>query len=283
MDNTPFHRPLRLELAYESAIQRLLERLFKLPSLDTLADLYRYIADYQQAYSVIQGFATQLATGMITQVAFKNAQSWREAARQASKGRIIYEMLRQEMCGPLRDRLHFLIHQNAQLISSVPANIAVRASRYIQQEQMKGRRSEDIVRDIEPYMQHLKQFQVERIARTEVAKADTAITRARAESINLNWYQWATSEDARVRDSHRFMDGVLISWDDPPSPEALIHLRSVGHYHAGNIFNCRCVALPIVTLKEIHFPARVYRLGRIERMTKNQFMAISGIPLHLAA
>jgi SPP1 gp7 family putative phage head morphogenesis protein len=139
------------------------------------------------------------------------------------------------------------------------------------------------MRDLKPYMQHLKNFEIQRIARTEVAKADTAITRVRAESIGLNWYEWQTSQDARVRVSHRKMNQVLIDWNDPPSPEQLVKEPSEGHYHAGNIYNCRCVALPVLSLNSLNWPRRVYHSGSLRLVSKNQFLQISGIPRQLVA
>jgi len=192
-------------------------------------------------------------------------------------------MLKNELKGDLRIKLHSLIQENTQYITTLPSDISERAVHYIQQEQMKGRRAEDIIKDIQPYMQHLKNYQIQRIARTEVAKADTAITRVRAESIGLNWYEWATSRDARVRPSHRKMQGVLVNWSDPPSPEALIGERSVGHYNAGNIYNCRCPALPVLSLNLLQWPHKVYTQGRITSMGMKQFLLVSGLPLQLVA
>ncbi len=40
--------------------------------------------------------------------------------------------------------------------------------------------------------------------------------------------------------------------------------KSSGHpYHPGGIYNCRCIALPVVTVQDIKFPAKVYKGGRI--------------------
>jgi SPP1 gp7 family putative phage head morphogenesis protein len=129
----------------------------------------------------------------------------------------------------------------------------------------------------------LKEYQVQRLARTEVAKADTAITRVRAESIGLNWYEWQTSEDARVRKSHAKMNHVLVNFDDPPAPEQLIGQKSEGHYNAGNIYNCRCPALPVLSLNLLQWPHKVYSQGRISVMSKKQFLLVSGLPLQLVA
>lgn len=274
----PFQRPMRIEIAYERAIDKLLMQFFKLPLLETWNDVLDLIKQYTTSVRVFQEFASNLAAKMVTAVSIQNAFSWREAATKSTQGRVIYQMLQQEMQQPkMRDRMYFLIQSNASLISTVPQTIAEHAVHHVQQEQMAGRRAEDIIHDLKPYMRNLKDWQVQRIARTEVAKADTAITRTRAEEIDLNWYMWETSQDARVRDSHRKMQGVLINWNDPPSPEALAREKPVGHYHAGNIYNCRCIALPMVDVSDVHWPSKVYSNGRIATMSLTQFKRIAAI------
>ena len=55
-------------------------------------------------------------------------------------------------------------------------------------------------------------------------------------------------------------------WSDPPEPEKLFpsdQNRPAGHYHPGGIYNCRCIALPVVDEHDLHFPAKVYANGRI--------------------
>ena len=113
------------------------------------------------------------------------------------------------------------------------------------------------------------------IARTESSKASTALTEARAESLNLPWYVWRTSKDARVRSSHRHMDGVLIAWAEAPSPEALKGLKSYGTYQAGNTFNCRCYPEPLIYLDQVSWPHKVYHNGTIREMTRSAFKKIN--------
>ena len=254
-----------------------------LPSAQTLGEINQRMVEFSQLRNFIQGSAARLAAKMVTMVAQGNSRSWRQAATKASKGRFIYSMLKKELQGGLGDRIAGIVQSNAEYISSLPNNIAERTTAYIQRETMKGRRSEDIMKDIKPYMQHLKNYEVQRIARTEVAKTDTAITRVRAESIGLNWYEWETSHDARVRPSHKIMNGVLINWNDPPSPESLAHEKSVGHYHAGEIYNCRCPALPVLSLSGLSWPHKVYIHGSIKRLSRKDFLLVSGIPLQLVA
>lgn len=278
-----FQRMTRLEAIYRREIEKLFEQYAQFPTFETLGELNARMVEYAQAKNFLQGFAEELALKMITQVAVANARSWRAAATQSSKGKEIYSMLRSEMSGVVGSRVNALVRENADYIRSIPRNVAQAVTQHIQEQQIKGLRSSAIIKDLRPYMHNLRDFEIRRIARTEVAKADTAITRARAEDLHLNWYQWQTSEDARVRPSHRKMDQIVINWNDPPSPEALAREKSVGHYHAGNIYNCRCVALPITSLDELSYPVRVYVSGQIKRLSRKQFALMSGICKQLAA
>lgn len=88
------------------------------------------------------------------------------------------------------------------------------------------------------------------IIRTESAKIVSSLTQARMQKLGLAAYIWSTSEDSRVRGSHSQLDGVLIFWNDPPT---------IDNYqnHVGRFVNCRCVAIPIVSVSDIQFPIAV--------------------------
>lgn len=285
MADKPFQRPTRLENLYRIEIDRLTRAYLSFPTTATLGEINARLVEFAHAKFFFAAFGQKMAKRMITQVAVSNALSWRQAASQSSNGRIIYQMLRAETSASnvVGMRISQLINENATLISSVPQNVAAQLTRFIQEQQMKGLRSEAIVKMIGPKCNHLRRYEVARLARTEVAKADTAITRARAQSIGLNWYQWHTSQDARVRESHRKMNLVLVNWNDPPAPEILVGEKSDGHYHAGNIWNCRCPAIPITSLADIRFPAKVYTNNSIRLLSKQQFVLLSGMPRELAA
>ena len=70
------------------------------------------------------------------------------------------------------------------------------------------------------------------------------------------------------------MNGVLVRFDDPPSPEALIGESSVGKYNAGGIWNCRCYAEPLIDIDDVKWPCRVYSNGNIKSMHKKEFEVI---------
>jgi hypothetical protein len=71
------------------------------------------------------------------------------------------------------------------------------------------------------------------------------------------------------------MEGVLVCWNNPPSPEMLIGEKNVGYYHAGNIYNCRCYPEVVIKLDFISWPHKVYYNGTIQTMTRKQFETIA--------
>jgi SPP1 gp7 family putative phage head morphogenesis protein len=73
------------------------------------------------------------------------------------------------------------------------------------------------------------------IARDQIGKLNSRITRARQEEFGITEYTWSTAGDERVRPLHRKRDGKRFRWSDPPSDGA-----------PGEPIQCRCVAIPII-------------------------------------
>ena len=87
------------------------------------------------------------------------------------------------------------------------------------------------------------------IARDQIGKLNGIITQKRMEDIGLTMYEWSSSSDERVRESHALMDGKLCRWDDAtvysedggktwkPRPSGAVLM------HPGMDYQCRCCAL----------------------------------------
>jgi len=217
-------------------------------------------------------FTRSAAVKMITGLVVEGAKTWRAAARESMQGQLIYDMLRNEMNGPIGYAVQSIITRNAELVSTFPLAIAREVNDYVLQESQKGRRSSDIADELKQQFPQIADSRINLIARTETSKASTALTKARADSLDLDWYVWRTSHDARVRDSHKHMEGVIINWREAPNPELLDRQnKNYGTYQAGDIWNCRCYPEPIVRLDMIRFPAKVHIGGSIITMNKGQF------------
>jgi SPP1 gp7 family putative phage head morphogenesis protein len=185
--------------------------------------------------------------------------------------------VQEEMETSVGRRVDEIVAENARLISSIPEHLREQVDREIHQAEMAGARHEAIAKYLQKRIPQLTRSRAALIARTETGKSAMALTQARAEDLELPSYRWATSEDARVRDSHRLMDKVIVFWSDPPSPEALAGEKSrLGKYHAGNCPNCRCDAYPLIDVNDVDWPHKVYSGGRIHMMTLVRFKRLAG-------
>lgn len=212
---------------------------------------------------------------MVTPIAIQNMKTWRKAAKKSTKNPYLYKLLMREINNGLKNDINIQIEENANLIKTLPTDVAKKVTKDIEEMALKGMRASEIAKVIRGQTDKHSRASAKLIARTEISKTTTALTKARCDNLDLHWYVWRTAEDGdRVRKSHRIMEGVLVNWNEPPSPEALAGEKSVGNYHAGNIWNCRCYPEPLIEIDDISWPHKVYTNGKIQTMGKMQFEQI---------
>lgn len=264
---------------------RLLQDSF-LDTLSKLTDLFHYIAfsagDDKEKYindmrnfqnsEPFNSFVYSAVRRMVTPIAVQNMRTWRKAAKKATRNPYLYRLLMREINQGLKSDIEIQIEENANLIKTLPTDVAKKVTKDISDMALKGMRASEIAKVIREQTDKHSRASAKLIARTEVSKTTTALTKARCDNLDLHWYIWRTAEDGdRVRKSHRIMEGVLVNWNEPPSPEALAGEKSVGNYHAGNIWNCRCYPEPLIEIDDISWPHKVYTNGKIQTMGKMQF------------
>lgn len=228
----------------------------------------------------ISRFSWQAAQRMVTGLLSHSSHTWRAAARESFQGERVHRALREELNGPVGERVRALTAANARLIRSLPLEIAEQVNAKVAKAQLEGERGEAFYDRV---LSHFTRSHARLLARTETSKASTALTQARSEDLGLDWWVWQTSKDQRVRSSHKKMQGVLCSWGDLPSPEQLVGEKVYGHYAAGNIFNCRCYPEPVLYVDQLRWPHRVYTAGSIRYVTRIEFARISRIQIHQEA
>lgn len=188
------------------------------------------------------------------------------------------------------DLLSFIrsqIEEKANLFRTIPTDLAKAIIPHVNEWGLEGRTSKGIFEDLKTKIPALLDFQIRRIARTEISKTLTDITRYKCGKGQVNIYQWKASGgergDGRTRNSHRKMANVLVFWGEPPAPEDLFpnysesgkrQKNTLGHYHAGCCPNCRCVAMPVVSVSDIEFPAKIYMGGAIRKIGKRELLEL---------
>ncbi len=180
---------------------------------------------------------------------------------------------------PVRTQLRYAILQEGKRlfpeIEDLPERLQEKIGKRALEWHLEGLSGKQIEYEVRELFPKLSPERIQLIAQTEASTASTLFTRVRAESEGFNWYEWMGALDARERQSHRHMEGVLVRWSDPPAPELLIGEESQGHYHAGQTFNCRCIPSVIPSPDDIRgWPRKVYWQGQIHRMLRREFLLL---------
>jgi SPP1 gp7 family putative phage head morphogenesis protein len=201
----------------------------------------------RQYSAAIAPWARAATARMIAEVDRRNRTAWERHTRGMSAA------LRAELRSTgsyVGGMVEALMAYQVQLITSLPLEAAQRihertiealnhASRYPEQQaEIEAMLAQAHPKATEEWVRSRATL----IARTETARTASVLTEARARSIGVDSYIWKTAGDARVRESHRKLNNTVQRWDDPPLSDPPDH-----HSHPGQIWNCRCVALPIVT------------------------------------
>ena len=265
----------RLELEYERAIREVVSRV--LPPKGSTPDLQKWIDHILQRVNSpeILAITDRIAARMVRWANISSARTWKEAAARSQRSQMLFRLLQKEMAGPVGRKVGQLVAENAALIRSVPVDAATMLTREVLRLQQRGARPQTIERAMRARLPVLSRNRARLIARTESAKASAALTEARADNLGLHWYLWRTSEDQRVRKSHRNLDGVLVPYAKPPQPEKLVHERStLGVGNAGEFPNCRCTQLVLLSPDDVSWPHKVYWNGKIQMMRKAEFVRI---------
>ncbi len=282
MSKKNFETSNKIEKKYNTLLNKIL-RPIKQQAIKYIDDTnkFRQVLENATKSPAYRYSVRKLVKTISTMIYEENARSWREAARKSSRGAEIKHSIEKEIEGNVKKRMQELFEYNATLIETLPLNISQDVIAHINTEAFKGRRAEDISKEIKKYFPQHTKASAKLIARTETSKFSSALTQARAEDLDIDWYTWDTSEDKAVRSSHRIMQGVLVNYKHPPIPEKLDKLKLNKYpapYHAGNIYNCRCYQAPLTDFDDVEWPHKVYnwKIDKIEIMGLNKFKEFNG-------
>src|SRR5699024_8984246 len=131
--------------------------------------------------------------------------------------------------------------QTVELIKTIPSKQLDRVEALVTKAQTTGMRVETLRGRIQ--REHgVARRRAELIARDQVLTANADLHHQRQEAAGIERYEWDTSQDERVRPSHRRVHGETFSWDSAGAPGVG---TGGGSAHPGEPINCRCVAIPL--------------------------------------
>lgn len=114
----------------------------------------------------------------------------------------------------------------------------------VQEQTVKGVRYDALAKTIEQSY-GVSKNKAKFLARQETHLLVGEMNKQKYTSAGFDKYIWKTVKGTAahpVRDSHKLLDGKVISWNNPP----IVDFETGRRAHAGMDFNCRCVALTFI-------------------------------------
>ena len=184
-------------------------------------------------------WAERTVASMLLEVDERDRDAWR------SLGTAISEQLHKDLAGaPVGGAMRGLLGEQVGLIKSLPREAAERVHRLTLAGLEDSTRFTEIAKEIRRSGE-VTESRAILIARTEVARTATTLTKVRAQAVGSTHFVWETSRDGAVRPGHKAMQGKVCEWDNPP---AVNENGRIMHFHPGSIWNCRCWARPVIDL-----------------------------------
>lgn len=183
-----------------------------------------------RAYAdLLHPWARATAASMLADVSRRDEKVWQKLTE--NMGAAMQLEIRTAPTGAV---MRQLMAEQVGLITSLPLEAAQRVHKLTQEGLANATRADSIKAEILK-SGHVTESRANLIARTEVGRASSALTQARAQHIESEGYIWRTAGDSAVRERHKKLAGKFFTWDNPP-----VAGENGEHAHPGAIYNCRC-------------------------------------------
>ena len=189
---------------------------------DALLTALRKYAD------MITPWAKAVGSKMLDDIARRDESMWAEMSRQV--GRNLKTEIENTPTGRLMAEA---LNEQVRLITSLPLEAAERVHNLVMMGLTDSGRAKQVAADIMETGK-VTQGRANLIARTEVGRTATELTKARATQAGVTHYIWKTAGDGDVRSSHKHMNNKVFAFNSPPEVEP------GKFYHPGSFPNCRC-------------------------------------------
>lgn len=202
---------------------------------------------------VIDGWAHKVAEKFVTDVNRHNEKIWYQQSEAIS-----LELRNMVKNAPVGQVLRSMVEEQVNYIKSLPIEAADRIydihNKAIE-AMVTGQRPGELAKEIAA-TGDVAMSRATLIARTEIGRATTALTQARALAIGSPGYIWRTADDGDVRESHLRMKDQFVPWDKPPTLDGMTG-------HAGALPNCRCYCEVVIPHSNVVRLQTGDRIGRI--------------------
>lgn len=184
---------------------------------------------------ILRPWARSVAAKMVNDVERRDATAWKSRSKEIGR------LLKKEVFEtPIGAEITASLESQVDLITSLPREAGERIHKLAMEARLGSKRPAEVAKQIQETF-GVTAGRAKLIARTEVARTATEITKARSKSAGSTHYVWRTAGDSDVRETHAKLNGKVFAWDEPP-----VAGENGERAHPGSIYNCRCFADPIL-------------------------------------
>jgi SPP1 gp7 family putative phage head morphogenesis protein len=149
--------------------------------------------------------------------------------------------------------------ENVRLIKTIPDEYFGKLQGVVSRGLSEGTLARDMGKEIEN-LYGVTSRRAQLIARDQTASLNGLITEKRQMGAGIGVYEWSSSRDSRVRDSHADREGKYYAWPGSGMAEKVINgrdgksikvLELVNGKPPGLEIACRCVALPVINVESL--------------------------------
>ncbi len=199
-----------------------------------VADLRGLMAALEKYADLITPWARAVASRMLEDIRSRDEAMWAETGREIGR-----DLKREVESASIGVDLARALEDQVALITSLPREAGHRVHDLATLMLSDSSRASELAKEILD-SGNVTKSRANLIARTEVSRVATELTRVRALAVGVTHYVWRTAGDSDVRESHKKMNGKTFEFAQPPEVEP------GKHYHPGQFPNCRCYPEPIV-------------------------------------
>jgi len=257
-ENTkPVELPREIGVRYNAELQRMVKLIKQeinqsiIPQLRYLAPEYTadgWVDTITSAIAILRDrlsgdsfkiFAERIANNFITDINTYNIQ---KMSKQF--GSFGIDIMTNEK--NVTDFLQASIAINVQLITSIKSQYLDRVESLVLNNMRLGLRPSSIESQLQEQF-GITKSRAKMIARDQTSKAANGLAQKRMKASGIEFFQWITSKDERVRSSHRSIANKftkhgpgIYRWDDLPLSDNGVHIAP------GDDYQCRCIARPVL-------------------------------------
>lgn len=255
---------------YNAALQALVKQIKKDIDTDIVPMLKKlepqFVNDTNVKLFVVDSFVDDIVasiTGVMTKwsspqfkdLAFTAASSFVETANRINRDRFNKSMksFGLDIFGDspeVQDWLELATHDNANLIVTIPQQYLDRVQSIVMTNVRAGNRANNISKQLQEQF-GVTQRRAELIARDQTAKLNGDLTSKRQQASGFEYFQWITSKDERVRETHTDIANAkteygkgIYRWDDPPKKGGTGKDANTKIIPSQD-YQCRCIARPV--------------------------------------